>query len=451
MNRMIRIIFTGVLAAAMMFQSPLALASSSTKSMQTAKPPEIQPYSMQIRSGESKQTIKTQGFMQDGLLMIPAADLFNHVGFSFKKQNGWQPDYYAKRNSKLTGSIINHLTFTEYSRRFDARIDEGLNGDTSEEMLSLPTYSTPIKGRFYIPLAAMASILNYDVQYNTLNHTITLDYWGNQLEEDTQQIKEFVNHYMTGSVNGYSPDLSLYTAGFLDHDTDMIDGTFSSEYISVPQLVIKDWNIRNLFFTSRNQALVKIPYSAESQVSRTAGGIWLNLLRTDGEWKVDLSTHWSQSFYLNDINERVQNLKHNAPETVTAVKKELYTHLNDANAKKQSLDGEKIDYKTYLKNIEVLYADDHIAYVYARYNWSFKQTEENFDKYSISSDKDFIIMQKKDSGEWVYKERYGSELDIPIMGTAIRGNYLTGYEATFMAFDDYYLDNPKLKSYISFF
>lgn len=407
-------------------------------------------YLLQINNNDSHKTIQTQGFIQSGLLMIPVTDLLNNTGFTVKKLHGWKGEYQAERKEKLPNTIFNNLKFTPFSPIFYLNLNEGFNGESQEELLFLPTYANSTHGRLYVPLKFLASILNYDVKYDKVTHTIVLDEWGNQNAVDIQQVKEFVNRYMNGALNGYSPDRSLYTAGFLEHENSRINDTFANDQWSSPRLVLKNGNIRHLFFVSHDRAFVKIPYEEEGKISRTVGGMWLDLLRIDGKWKVDVSTIWSQPIYIDNIDQKIKELEVNDSEKITAIKQALQATFDNANAKHLTVDGYESYYKTYLKNVEVLYTDDDIAYVRPTYNWSFKQTEDNFEKYNISSDKDFIIMEQNSDGNWVYKGQHYSDLDTPEIGTTIRGNYNGGPSIRPTAFDDYYLDNPNVKSSISF-
>jgi len=59
-------------------------------------------------------------------------------------------------------------------------------------------------------------------------------------------------------------------------------------------------------------------------------------------------------------------------------------------------------------------------------------------------------MEKDANGQWKFKTHYGLGLGHHISGSVIRGNY-TNNKYEFMSFDDYYLNDPGVKSYISFF
>ncbi|ANF94743.1 stalk domain-containing protein [Paenibacillus bovis] len=445
----------GILTLSLFLQPGSGFAATSTEKQDeiganTQTLPKLENYSLQIKSNKNQKTINTQAFIQDGLLMVPAADLLNNTGFSLKKLPGWRGEYLAERTNFLSSTIFNQLKFTPSSTFSNLTLNEGFNGESEDQYFFLPTYPNFTHGRLYVPLKFIASMLNYDVNYNKFTHTIVLDDWGNQNAADIQQVGEFVNQYMNGALDGYSPDRSLYTPGFLEHESSRMNYTFAHDQWSNPQLTLKNWNIRHLFFVSQDRAFVKIPYEEEGEVSRTAGAIWLDLLRIDGVWKVDVSTFWSQPIYIDNIDQKIKEIEITNPEKVNAIKLGLHAYFDQANANGLSIDGDASDYKTYLKNIEVLYADDHLAYIRATYNWSFNPTEDNFENYNIYSDKDFITMERDSKGSWIYKGHLDYNLDTPITETTIRGNYNGGPSIRFTAFDDYYLDDPNIKSSVSF-
>ncbi|MDN4616706.1 hypothetical protein QCD85_01260 [Paenibacillus sp. PsM32] len=450
MKKVYELIIKGVLVAGLLVQclpvSIIAYADSENK-MESSR---LVPYVLQINNG-NQQNAKTTGFIQDGLLMIPAADLFNHTGFRITHTRKWMNEYKVERNEFLSSTVFNTLEFSDHTSDIHVKLKEGFNQDETDELLYMPTYATFKKGRLYVPLNFIASILNYDVRHDELTHLITLDYWGDQNLDETNQVKDFVNHYMKDSVDGYNPDHSLYTTDYLDYEADWLDSTFSDGEWPEPNLVLKDWNIRYLFFMSKNEAIVKVPYWAEGKASRKAGGIWLSILKVDGKWKVDSSRAWSQLLYLKNVNQIVEKMKLDSPEMVKSVTQAVYHSFATANAKKQKIDGTKVKYKTFPKNMEVLYGDDHIAYVYAEYNWSFKPTNKNFEKYKVNTYEDFIVMEKNKNGQWIFKDHYNSNLSNSRPWTSLRGNYEGGRYIAFMAFDDYYLNDPSVRPYISFF
>lgn len=55
--------------------------------------------------------------------------------------------------------------------------------------------------------------------------------------------------------------------------------------------------------------MVKVPYLEVGKASKKVGGVWLRLIRTDSEWKVDSSTSWAQPLYLNDMKAKIKSLK----------------------------------------------------------------------------------------------------------------------------------------------
>lgn len=438
MKKVYELIIKGVLVAGLLVQclavSTVAYAADEEWLVTPAK---LEAYSLQINTEGNQQTIQTQGFMQDGLIMVSAADLLNNTGFKIEESDSSKTSFLVERNEFLSSTIFNSFRFNKDNFSIDIFIKEQHSEFSIKESVGMPTHATVMNGYLYIPLEFMTTLLNYDVKYDYLTNVIVINSWNNK-KEQVKQVKEFVNRYMNGASGGYSSDLSLYTTAFLEHDEDMIDTAFSNQQLPEPNLVLKDWNIRYLFFISHDEVMVKVPYLEVGKASKKVGGVWLRLIRTDSEWKVDSSTSWAQPLYLNDMKAKIKKLKINKPQKVKAIKKGLYSSFNRANAKKQTVEGTEVEYKTFPKNIEVLYADDEIAYVYTEYNWSFKQTDENLNKYYIASNKDFITMQKNIKGQWSFKMRYNLELEYSIPSTLIRGNY-SNYKYQFMAFDNYYL------------
>lgn len=453
MKKVYGLIIKGVLVAGLLVQClPVStVVHADNGDWVVVRPAKLEIYSLQINAEDNQQTIQTQGFMQDGLIMVSAADLLNNTGFTVEKLKGWREEYKAERNGVVSNTIFNNFSFSDASILVNVNLKESLNGYSHNEMLLMPTLANFTHGRLYVPLQFFSSLLNYDVKYDESTHVITLDYWGDQKKEETEQVKKFVSQYMATSLNGYNADHSLYTSDYLEREASWLDYNFSDGEWPESNLMLKDWNIRYLFFISKNEAMVKIPYWEEGKVSRKIGGLWLRILHINGEWKVDSSSAWSQSLYLDNINQQVENLKIQSPQIVKTIKKSLYASYDAANAKKQDIGGNKIEYKTFLKNINVLYADDHIAYIDANYNWSFKPTNENFKKYNITPNGDFITMEKDTNGKWKFKEHTDIRLDYPTTGTTLRGNYDNSRNTTFNAFDDYYLNDPSVRPYISFF
>ncbi|WIM37640.1 copper amine oxidase N-terminal domain-containing protein [Paenibacillus sp. PK4536] len=448
MKKVYRLIIKGVLVAGLLVQCLPVSRVAYADNKSTISSSKLEAYSLQIDTEGNQQAIQTQAFMQDGLMMVSAADLLNNTGFKVGRPLGWEKRSLVERKESLSTTILNRLIFRDGDHVIEIYINNDIY-DFAEEYITMPTTATFKNGRLYIPIDFVASLLNYDVKYDFSKHIINMNSWDNKTEQ-VNQVKEFVNHYMTGSSEGYSPDLSLYTAAFLEHDEGWIETAFSDEQWPEPHLTVTDWTIKHLFFISHDEVMVKVPYLEMGKVSRKPGAVWLRLIRVNNAWKVDTSTSWNQALYLDDIHDKVNNLKMNEPEKVKEIKKALYASFEVANSKKQAIEGGKAEYKTYPKNVAVLYADDQIAYVYTEYNWSFKQTNENLDKYSISSDEDFITMEKDANGQWKFKTHYGLGLGHHISGSVIRGNY-TNHKYEFMSFDDYYLNDPSVKSYISFF
>ncbi|WP_411344287.1 stalk domain-containing protein [Paenibacillus sp. WLX1005] len=411
----------------------------------------IQPVTLNLIHGETQVHIKTTTFLQDGITMIPVADLFTNTGFrKGPKSSNWMDNYTADRIVKVESTIFNRVRFEDYSSIMYVEFSEGFNGDVNEEYVFMPTTTMLREGRLYIPLKFVATLLNYDVSYKANEHTVTLHYWGDQTAEDTTQLKELVNRYTAHMADGSSSDLSLYTPEFLEHDDYMIEDAFSDGRSPEAHLELKDWTIRYLVFMSHNEAAIKIPYLEEGNVSRVAGATWLYLIRKDGQWKVDVATHWSNSQYKDGLQQQIDNLNVQHPDIVTSIKKAVYSAFQTANANKRTVEGTKVGYKTYPKDMTVLYADEHISYLYVNYNWSFKRTEANYEKYDIHFDTDFITMTKDSTGNWKVERRNIIPLGYNTPVTDIRGNY-QGREDTFMAFDDYYLNKKDEKSSISFF
>ncbi len=410
------------------------------KEQDLVNPAHLESYSIQVNRGEKQQKIQTQGFIQDGVMMIAARDLFDAIGFNIKGPIGWRAKYKVEAQEVVPRTIFNKFTFEEHNDSIKLLIDiEEEEEEDIAEQINMPTYTTVINGRLYIPFEFIAAILNYDVTYDHANNTIIITPWENK-DEQVKQIEDFVHHYMSNVSEGYSSDLSLYTTAFLEHDEEMIDTAFSDEQWPEPYLKLKDWTIRYLFLPSHDEAVVKIPYLAVGKVSKSVGGMWLHLIRTDQGWKVDTSTDWNQSVYIDGIKEQIHNLKLNEPEQVKAIKRGVYAKFNVENTKKETADGARLEYKTFPKNIKVLYADDQIAYVSTEYNWSFQPTDENMDKYHIISNEDFITMKKNSNGQWSFKSQYGLPLDYNMPTSSIRGNY-ANLKYTFFAFDSYYWDS----------
>lgn len=437
MKKIYGLIIKGVLVAGLLVQcfpvSTIAYADSEN----TLKPSKLESYSLQINTEGNQQTIQTQGFMQDGLMMVSAADLLNNTGFKIEEDDTSKTTFMVERNEVLSSTVFNHFRFSKDNYSIEIFIKEQRSEFSMKESVGMPTHATVMDGHLYIPLDFITALLNYDVKYDYSTNVIVINSW-NDKKEQVKQVKEFVNRYMNRASEGYSSDLLLYTPAFLEHDEGMIDTAFSNQKLPEPHLVLKDWTIRYLFFISHDEVMVKVAYLEVGKASKKVGGTWLRLIRTDNEWKVDSSTSWAQPLYLNDMKARIKKFKTNEAQKVKAIKKGLYTSFNVANAKKQTVEGTKVEYKTYPKNIEVIYADDQIAYVYTEYKWSFKQTDENLNKYYIASNKDFITMQKNTKGQWSFKMRYNLDLEYTMPSSLIRGNY-ANYKYQFMAFDNYYL------------
>lgn len=437
MKKIYGLIIKGVLVAGLLVQcfpvSTIAYADSEN----TLKPSKLESYSLQINTEGNQQTIQTQGFMQDGLMMVSAADLLNNTGFKIEEDDTSKTTFMVERNEVLSSTVFNHFRFSKDNYSIEIFIKEQRSEFSMKESVGMPTHATVMDGHLYIPLDFITALLNYDVKYDYSTNVIVINSW-NDKKEQVKQVKEFVNRYMNRASEGYSSDLLLYTPAFLEHDEGMIDTAFSNQKLPEPHLVLKDWTIRYLFFISHDEVMVKVAYLEVGKASKKVGGTWLRLIRTDNEWKVDSSTSWAQPLYLNDMKARIKKFKTNEAQKVKAIKKGLYTSFNVANAKKQTVEGTKVEYKTYPKDIEVIYADDQIAYVYTEYKWSFKQTDENLNKYYIASNKDFITMQKNTKGQWSFKMRYNLDLEYTMPSSLIRGNY-ANYKYQFMAFDNYYL------------
>lgn len=437
MKKIYGLIIKRVLVAGLLVQCLPVSTIAYADSENTLKPSKLESYSLQINTEGNQQTIQTQGFMQDGLMMVSAADLLNNTGFKIEEGDTSKTTFMVERNEVLSSTVFNHFRFSKDNYSIEVFIKEQRNEFSMKESVGMPTHATVTDGHLYIPLDFITSLLNYDVKYDYSTNVIVINSW-NDKKEQVKQVQEFMHRYMNGASEGYSSDLSLYTPAFLEHDEDMIDTAFSDQQLPEPHLVLKDWKIRYLFFISHNEVMVKVPYLAVGKASKKVGGIWLRLIRTDSEWKVDSSTSWAQPFYLNNMKTRIKKLKTNEAKKVKAIKKGLYTSFNVANAKKQTVEGTKVEYKTFPKNIKVIYADDQVAYVYTEYKWSFKQTDENLNKYYIASNKDFITMQKNTKGQWSFKMRYNLDLEYTMPSSLIRGNY-ANYKYQFMAFDNYYL------------
>ncbi len=440
MKKIYGFMIKGALIASLLVPCLPITAVTYAKEQNIVNSAHLESYSMQINRGDKQQTIQTQGFTQDGVMMIAARDLFDAIGFNIKGPIGWRAKYKVEAQKAVPRTIFNKFTFEEHNDSIKLFIDIEEDADDIAEGVKMPTYTTVVNGRLYIPLEFITAILNYDVTYDHTNNAIIIAPWENK-DEQVKQIEDFVHHYMSNVSEGYSSDLSLYTTAFLEYEEEMIDTAFSDEQWPEPYLELKDWTIRYLFFPSHDEAVVKIPYLAVGKVSKSVGGTWLHLLRTDKGWKVDTSTDWNQSIYIDGIKEQIHNLKLNEPEQVKAIKRGVYAAFNTANTKKGTGKGSSVEYKTFPKNIKVLYADDQIAYVSTEYNWSFPPTDENMDKYHIISNEDFITMKKDSNGQWGFKSHYGLPLDYNMPTSSIRGNY-ANMKYTFFAFDDYYWDSP---------
>lgn len=401
----------------------------------------LESYSMQINRGDKQQTIQTQGFTQDGVMMIAARDLFDAIGVDIRALGASKTTFIVEANEMVQSTIFNKFMLEDGndSIKLSIVIDDE-DEESMDEDVNMPTSPTVINGQLYIPLEFITAIFNYDVKYDYIKNIIMITLWNNK-EEQVEQIEKFVHRYMNNVSDGYSSDLSLYTSGFLAHDDYIIDMTFSDENGPEPHLALKDWTIRYLFFISHNEAMVKIPYLEEGKVSQRIGATWLRLIRTENGWKVENSTAWSQPVYIDGIKEQIHNLKLNEPEQVKAIKKGVYAAFSTANANKKTIEGTEVNYKTFPKNIQILYVDDQIAYVSTEYSWSFEATDENLEKYNILSDKDFITMKKMSNGEWNFKTHYGLALNRKTGTSSIRGDY-TNLKYTFFAFDSYYWNSP---------
>lgn len=82
MKKVYGLIIKGVLVAGLLVQCLPVSTVAYADSDNTLKPSKLESYSLQINIEGNQQTIQTQGFIQDGLMMVPAADLLNNTGFT---------------------------------------------------------------------------------------------------------------------------------------------------------------------------------------------------------------------------------------------------------------------------------------------------------------------------------------------------------------------------------